>query len=94
MDNVIITTIAEKYKSIQPFFDERSKRVWATAESIVHAAPGMGYLILKKGFAELGQSPSAKQRIRQSGGGRKKKTETGLTVRCVEDKKCTKKESK
>ncbi|MDR2754521.1 MAG: hypothetical protein LBC20_02335 [Planctomycetaceae bacterium] len=33
MDNMLIITISEKYKSIQAFFDERSKRVWAAAEA-------------------------------------------------------------
>ncbi|MDR2757519.1 MAG: hypothetical protein LBC20_17640 [Planctomycetaceae bacterium] len=89
MDKVQITTIYEKYKSIQAFFDERSKRVWAAAEAksigrgginAVRAATGMGYLTLKKGFAELEQSPSVQQRIRQPGGGRKKKTDTDVTL--------------
>jgi transposase len=89
MESVSITTISEKYKSIQQFFDERSKRIWAAAEAkaigrgginAVRAATGMGYFTIKKGFEELEKSPAAQQRIRHPGGGRKKKTETDETL--------------
>jgi hypothetical protein len=66
MDERIITSIAEKYKSIVPFLNERSKRVWAASEAkalgrgdvnAVHPAIGIGYLPLKRGFQEL-ENPS------------------------------------
>jgi hypothetical protein len=88
MDERIIAKIAEKYKSIEPFLDERSKRVWAAAEAkalgrgginAVRAAIGIGYLPLKRGFQEL-EHPSDDQRLRKTGGGRKKKTTHDTTL--------------
>jgi transposase len=89
MDTDIILKLSEKYKSIYPFLDERSKRIWAASEAksigrgginAVRAATGMGYFTIKKGFDELENSPTSTDRIRQSGGGRKKKIETDTTL--------------
>ncbi len=33
MDKILIDTIKEKYKSLKPFLNERSRRLWAAAES-------------------------------------------------------------
>ncbi|MDR3108382.1 MAG: hypothetical protein LBU65_01665 [Planctomycetaceae bacterium] len=39
MGKSIVTQISNKYKSVSPLFDERTKRLWAAAES---HEPGWG----------------------------------------------------
>jgi transposase len=89
MENRIISIISDKYKSVQGFLDEHSKRIWAAAEAqslgrgginAVRAATGMGYWTLRKGLEELADPSMNVVRIRKSGGGRKKKIETDKTL--------------
>jgi hypothetical protein len=88
MDIDLITTVSDKYDSIRKFLDERGRRVWAATEvralgrggiNIVRAATGMGYFTIKKGLDELAHPPSPSTRLRPPGGGRKKKSEVGVT---------------
>ncbi|MDR2706400.1 MAG: ISAzo13 family transposase [Planctomycetaceae bacterium] len=88
MNSDIITPFSDKYKSICEFLDERGRRVWAATEvlglgrggvNIVRAATGMGYFTIKKGLDELAHPPSPPTRLRQIGGGRKKKSEIDVT---------------
>ena len=76
--------IREKYSLIRDYLDERSRRIWAATEirqiskggkTIVKKATGLSYKTLNKGLEELQQNEVERltlQRIRNSGGGRKK----------------------
>ncbi|MDR0870150.1 MAG: ISAzo13 family transposase, partial [Planctomycetaceae bacterium] len=62
MDASIITKIRNKYNSISPLFDERTKRLWAAAEAqalgrggitAVQEATGINRQAIRNGITEL-----------------------------------------
>ena len=82
MDNHIITTLAEKSRSLFKIFDEHQKRLWAATEAValgrggitaVHQATGLCRATIRRGIQEL-QDDTPPRRGRQPGGGRKKVT--------------------
>lgn len=74
--------IAERHKLLSPFLDEKSKRLYAAAESkvlgrggiaIVSKATGISRTTISSGLKELNSNNTVDtHRIRQKGGGRKK----------------------
>jgi hypothetical protein len=75
--------ILQKFNSLQPILDERSRRLWAAVEakslghggiSIISKAIGISRTTIHQGIKELLESPVSMQdpkRIRLKGGGRK-----------------------
>jgi hypothetical protein len=73
MKTEIITNISDKYKSLLPTFsDERSRRLWASAEvqslgrggfNAVRATTDMGYFTIKKGLEKLKNVAKLPQRL-------------------------------
>ncbi len=72
-------TIVSKYAAIEPFLDERSRRLWAATEStaigyggdaLVCAATGMSRQRIRDGRAELTKGEFQADRQRRPGGGR------------------------
>lgn len=70
--------IVSKYAAIEPMLDERSRRLWAAAESIaigyggdalVSAATGMSRQRIRDGRVELSKGENKKGRLRRPGGG-------------------------
>jgi transposase len=88
MDNEVIKSIQQKYLSLKPFLDERSKRLWAAAEAksfghggkiLVSQATDLSRTTVYRGMREL-DSPeeeivAPEGRTRNEGGGRKRLTE-------------------
>jgi hypothetical protein len=84
MNNELINSIRQKYISIKPFLDERSRRLWAAAEArmlgrggkvIVSKATKLSRTTIYRGIQEL-DTPlktvfSSQSRTRNEGGGRK-----------------------
>ena len=77
--------IRQRFSQLGPWLDERSRRLWAAAESAAHGRGGMSLVArasgvsrraIAVGLAELQKKPDRSQRarlpIRQKGGGRKK----------------------
>lgn len=69
----------EKYAALGPVLDERSRRLWAAAESraigyggdsVVSAATGIARQTIRRGRAELEQGTEGSTRIRRPGAGR------------------------
>ena len=84
MENKTTITVREKYRTLQPFFNERTKRLWAAAESIgrggktmVCLATGVSRVTINRGLRELSEPAASaeKKRVRSTGGGRKRLTE-------------------
>ena len=85
-----IEQIESKYRSLVSVLDERARRHWAAAEaraygwggvSAVSEATGMSPNTIRKGMTELSATGAAPDvevsaRLRKSGGGRKRLTET------------------
>lgn len=80
MEN-LVQTISAKYLLISPHLTEKSRRIWAATEAkaigkggkkIVHQATKMAFATIVKGFNDL-EDQDTSDRIRQKGGGRKKK---------------------
>lgn len=84
----IIEDLKWKWEQIFPYMDERSRRIWAGAESrtlgrggkgIVHEATGLDWKTIGKGEQEImsrtSRQVAVRESIRQAGGGRKRKTE-------------------
>jgi hypothetical protein len=76
--------IRQRYRSLSPSLDERQLRLWAASEakavgyggiSLVAKLSGLARSTIHAGVTEL-ESPSASDRIRKPGAGRKKHTET------------------
>jgi transposase len=90
MDKSIVTQISNKYKSVSPLFDERTKRLWAAAEShelgwggitAVHEATGIHRQSIRNGIQELQSIESVDgNRCRKPGGGRKKNSSKDQTL--------------
>lgn len=89
-----IEQIRLKYQSLLPYLNEKTRRIWAAVESLtvgrggvsqVSSATGLSRTTIYTGIREL-QSHSKPleveqhQRIRQSGGGRKKLTQSDSTL--------------
>jgi hypothetical protein len=77
--------IKQRFSQLEAWLDERSRRLWAAAESAAHGrggislvarASGVSRRAIAVGLAELQKKPDRSQRarlpIRQKGGGRKK----------------------
>jgi Rhodopirellula transposase DDE domain len=77
--------IKERFRQLGPWLDERTRRLWAAAESAAHGrggpslvarASGVSRRAIAVGLAELPKKPDRSQRsrlpVRQKGGGRKK----------------------
>jgi hypothetical protein len=77
--------IRQRFSQLEGWLDERSRRLWAAAESTAHGrggislvarASGVSRRAIAVGMAELKKKPDRSQRtrqpIRQKGGGRKK----------------------
>jgi transposase len=82
MDNEIAKQIREKYLTLSPFFNERTKRLWAATEAnavgrggkvIVSEATGMSRTTIYRGIRELNKPVEklTSDQIRIRGGGRK-----------------------
>ena len=86
MENKTTITVREKYRTLQPFFNERTKRLWAAAESksigrggktMVCLDTGLSRVTFNRGLHELSEPAASaeKKRVRSTGGGRKRLTE-------------------
>jgi hypothetical protein len=89
-DEVALSAIESKYRSLSVLMDERMRRQWAAAESraygwggvrAVSTATGMSPNTIRKGLAELAvrdEHPDAQVEpaLRRTGAGRKRRTET------------------
>jgi transposase len=77
--------IKERFRQLGPWLDERTRRLWAAAESAAHGrggpslvarASGVSRRAIAVGLEELPKKPDRSQRsrlpVRQKGGGRKK----------------------
>ncbi len=87
----IIETLRKKFERVSEVLDERGRRVWAAAEaealgyggqSIVAKATGLARITLyREGLRQVSdRGPYPQERIRNSGGGRKKLTEQEPTM--------------
>ena len=81
--------LKEKYKSLFPHLNERQRRIVAAADAreserggitAVAVASGLSRPTIHKGIKELRQKPLPPERIRQSGGGRKKVEEKDPSI--------------
>ena len=82
--NDILSIIRTKYVTMEPYLNERNRRIWAANEArmfghggkkLLQEATGLSYPTIKKGMDEIKLSGSEKtdiRRIRKHGGGRKK----------------------
>jgi hypothetical protein len=94
---ITLTTVQDKYHSLNPIMDERMRRRWAASEALalgwggialVVRATGLSPVTIRQGIAEL-TAPSTdplqdtpdNQRIRHAGGGRKKLSSADRTLR-------------
>jgi hypothetical protein len=90
-----VAVMRQKYQTIQPYLDERSRRLWAATEAkafgyggqaAARRATGMSCSTISRGLAELAAEETeraAPGRIRRSGGGRKSQTTLDKTL--IED---------
>ena len=88
MDNE--KTLAMKYQTLQPIFNERSRRLWAGTESlalgrggiaVVGRVTGLSRNTIVRGIREAQQETTLDPaRIRQRGGGRKRKAAVDATL--------------
>ena len=78
-DTVLEATLVAKYVVMAPLLNERTRRLWAAAESVavgfggdavVSAATGLARKTLRDGRLELAQGLTATDRIRRPGAGR------------------------
>jgi hypothetical protein len=88
-DTDLEATIVAKFAVIEPFFDERARRLWAAAEAraigyggdaLVSAATGLARATIRNGRRELTQGVETTGRVRRPGAGRPRleKTYPGL----------------
>jgi len=77
----VMRDIEKKLSRLWPHLNERGRRMLAAAEavdighggvSLVSHACGLSRVTITKGISELGERPLAADRVRRSGGGRKK----------------------
>jgi len=86
-------SVSTRFESLEPTFDERSRRLWAAAEALaagrggvmaVHRATGMARNTIYQGIRELnnpGRLQEQSNRTRGAGGGRKKTVDTNPELR-------------
>ena len=83
--------ITARYKALESFLDERTRRLFAAAESrtvgrggisAISKATGISRLVIRQAIAEL-QDPSSLPlgRVRRAGGGRKKLVDTDASLK-------------
>jgi hypothetical protein len=91
-----LTTVQEKYRSLDPIMDERVRRRWAAGEAfalgwggitLVAQATGLSSVTIRQGIAEMKDSATATPdeaertpRIRRPGGGRKRLSDLDRTL--------------
>jgi Rhodopirellula transposase DDE domain len=77
----VMRDIQKKLRRLWPHLNERGRRMLAAAEavdighggvSLVSRASGLSRVTITKGISELSETPLAEERVRRSGGGRKK----------------------
>jgi len=77
----VMRDIQKKLRRLWPHLNERGRRMLAAAEaadighggvSLVSRVSGLSRVTITKGINELGEPPLAEERVRRSGGGRKK----------------------
>src|ERR1700674_2618840 len=77
----VMRDIQKKLRRLWPHLNERGRRMLAAAEavdighggvSLVSRASGLSRVTITKGISELGETPLEEERVRRSGGGRKK----------------------
>ena len=89
-DTVLEATLVAKYVGMAPLLNERTRRLWAAAESVaigfggdavVSAATGLARKTIRDGRLELAQGLTATDRIRRPGAGRPdiEQTQPGVT---------------
>jgi len=82
MDKELYKTVQQKFLSLEPFLNERSKRLWAASEAqalghggktLVSAATGFSRTTIHQGIKEIVSPLDAtlKDNVRTKGGGRK-----------------------
>ena len=85
VDNETLKSIKDKYESLSPYLNEKTRRIWAACEALslgwggvtlTAKATGLSRTTINSGIRELSESsdtPSEKKlpRIRRQGGGRK-----------------------
>src|SRR5690606_16361326 len=83
-DEEAVQAIKFKYDALLPLLDERTRRMWAAAESralgyggdaAVSAATEISRAVIRSGRGELERGLEATHRIRLPGAGRPRKTE-------------------
>lgn len=85
LKEALLVEIKQRYDLLSPYLSERTRRIWAAAEatvigrggiSLVCEATGISRVTLTRGQQELhDHGPEDNTRIRQPGGGRKKRSE-------------------
>jgi transposase len=85
MNKEVIQSIQIKFLQLEPFLNERTRRIWAATEAkqlgwggitAVELATGISHKTIRKGIEELEESPKlSPTQSRHHGGGRKKVTE-------------------
>jgi hypothetical protein len=85
-----VMAIQERFEQLEPFLDERSRRVFAAAEanclghggvSLLSTITGLARSTIRRGQLELASPPPLiSERIRRVGGGRKKASVTDATL--------------
>lgn len=86
-------SVSARYKSLEPTFDERSRRLWAAAEALsagrggvvsVHRATGISRTTIYQGMKDLENPEKLQERVprtRKAGGGRKKTVDVNPGLR-------------
>ena len=78
-DLALEASIVEKYVAVEPFLDERTRRLWAAAESraigyggdaVVSSATGLSRTTIRKGRREIEAGVEPGRLLRRAGGGR------------------------
>src|SRR5688500_2957867 len=83
-------TIRRKFEALAPALNERARRLWAATEAmglgyggiaVVERATGVSRSTIERGIRELKtDEPLEEDRVRRSGGGRKKTTDHDPTL--------------
>jgi len=78
-DTQLEATLVAKYAAVAPVLDERSRRLWAAAESraigyggdaVVSSATGLSRTTIRQGRRELARGLDVAERLRRAGAGR------------------------
>ena len=88
----LLQTLRDKWNTLRPHLDEKTRRLWATTEiralgrgglKLVHQATGMSQTTLRRALrqqASPGAEPLPPDRQRRPGGGRKKRIDADATL--------------